>query len=137
MKKEDGYKKMNKESASREQPLPNQNITMNQWRVESDSKHSAHLMRRTRIPSISNQIRFKTNLNRLNLKTREELVSKTSLLNPRPDERFDVSVDLSPTGVDNSGYSMTRTPDTAQALIARMKNNRIDSNFLQQSEILR
>ena len=88
------------------------------------------------MPSIAHQIKVHNELNRLNLKTREELTSKTRLLsNPQAQDRFDVSVDLSPRHGQTSGFSALQTKDL---LLPKMVgNNKIDSSFLQQSEILR
>jgi len=64
-------------------------------------KHSAHIAHRNRAPSIGQNIKILTDMNRLNLKTREEQVSKRNMLNPMPNdikgpnEQFNVSVDLS------------------------------------------
>ena len=101
--KEDGYKKMNK--------VPDKELIqaladrMKSRKDEYETKHSAHMMHRSRVPSIGSHIKIQTDMNRLNLKTREDKVSKKSLLQPRITDRFDVSVDLSPHG-GNSGFSM-------------------------------
>lgn len=102
-------------------------------------KHSAHMVHRSRAPSIGHNIQILTEISRLNLKTREEQVSKRNMLNPMPNgpnERFDVSVDLSQQR-GNSGFSIVQTSNTKNHYLPQMKNNMINSNFLQQSEILR
>ena len=80
---------------------------------EAGEKHSAHVTHRTRIPPISQNLKMQANLSRLNLKTREELVTKEnkllkSIVAPR--DSFDVSVDLSPIreGVTESGFAILR-----------------------------
>ena len=92
------------------------------------------MVHRTRVPSIAKQIKLQADLTRLNLKTREELVSKTALSKPiSTKERFDVSVDLSH-HCGNSGFSIVQTSDNK---LPKVRNNKIDSKFLQQAEIMR
>lgn len=104
-------------------------------KVDVEAKHSAHGLHRERIPSIAQQFKIQTEMSRFNLKTREELVSKKQLLNSsNKEERFDVSVDLSPGNHQQSGYATVRTGDLYRK---KGRNNKIESNFLKQSEIMR
>ena len=43
---------------------------------EAQDKHSAHMAHRQRVPSIAKNIKLQADLNRLNLKTREDVLSK-------------------------------------------------------------
>ena len=82
-------------------------------------------------------------MSRLNLKTREELVTKENKLLKTAAQRdsFDVSVDLSPIGEGpiGSGFSTIRNlnQDILPKMMLTTRNNKIDTKFLKQSEILR
>ena len=99
---------------------------------------------RARIPPIAQHIKVQADLSRLNLKTREELVTKENKLLKTAAARdsFDVSVDLSPIGegpTPGSGFSTMRNLN--KGLLPKMmlttRNNKIDTKFLKQSELLR
>jgi len=57
--------------------LSNQKMT---WKKDTGDKHSAHVTHRARIPAIAQQIKISADLSRLNLKTREEAVTKENKL---------------------------------------------------------
>ena len=77
------------------------------------------------------------------MKTREELVAKKNKLfdTAKARDSFDVSVDLFPIheGPTGSGFSTIRNQkrDILPKMMTTTKNNKIDSKFLKQSEILR
>ena len=59
-------------------------------------KHSSQCLYRAGVPSIAEQFRFAQEHSRLNLKTREEHVSRSKLLAENAENsKFDVSIDLS------------------------------------------
>ena len=59
-------------------------------------KHSSQCLYRAGVPSVANQFKFTQEHSRLNLKTREEHVSRSKLLAENAENsKFDVSIDLS------------------------------------------
>ena len=63
------YKKMNKEPYA-------ETLKIVQLNANKEQKHSAYQVSRTRVPSIAQHIEIEADLNRLNLKTREENMNK-------------------------------------------------------------
>ena len=75
---------------------------------KTGDKHSAHIVHRSKIAPIAQNIKVKTNLNRLNLKTREDRHSRSKhLLNTMQAARdsFDVSILLLSPIRDKEGES--------------------------------
>ena len=145
--KNDGYKKMNKEPQLEMAHYSGEFVPIappiQNRKNEAGEKHSAHVTQRNRIPPIAQQIKIQADLSRLNLKTREELVTKENKLLKTAAARdsFDVSVDLSPIveGKIGSGFSTIRNlkKDLLPKMMLTTRNNKIDTKFLKQSELLR
>ena len=88
------------------------------------------------MPSIAQHIEIEADLNRLNLKTREENMNKRNQLIQRAQQArdsFDISLDFSPARVDTSGFSTVKhhsTRDEINKFKAKKDNNNIETKFL-------
>ena len=116
------------------------------------------MVHRHRIPPIAQHIKIQADMNRLNLKTGGELIGKKNIglgmVNSHPaSDSFDVSLDIAENEKNNfNGYhavrARTHTKDFSinhynHNQVSKnynpklFNNNKIDSKFLKQSEILR
>lgn len=159
--KNDGYKKMNKvpmqdeiirnlaqsaEYTTQNDRVRGANQSNTNWKKDNKEKHSAHVTHRARIPPIAQQIKMQADLSRLNLKTREEAMTKENKLmntiRKAARDSFDVSVDLSPIGENQttSGFSTieaaVRQDYLPKMTLKSQRDGKIDTKFLKQSEIL-